>query len=306
MKLILIYQPEDADKNKEYIKLYENECKRRGLECTLKITGRPGCGVNDACGDGSFDDVPGDAGDCRDADACVGTGVYGGAGDFSWLIEGCSPAEDIFINRSRYAQITYFLEEKGYTVYNNSLVAELGNDKLLAIRYMQARGIPVMKTYTTPPAVYPFVAKSVDGHGGNEVFLIKDEAGLKDVLSALEGRKVIFQEFCDTPGLDKRVYIVGNKVAGCMLRRGNGDFRSNYSLGGSAEFSPLTPDEAEIVDKILTALDIGHAGIDLIYHNGRPVFNELEDVVGSRMLYRYTDIDVVKMFVEYILSSLSS
>ncbi len=171
---------------------------------------------------------------------------------------------------------------------------------------MQARGIPVMKTYTTPPAVYPFVAKSVDGHGGNEVFLIKDEAGLKDVLSALEGRKVIFQEFCDTPGLDKRVYIVGNKVAGCMLRRGNGDFRSNYSLGGSAEFSPLTPDEAEIVDKILTALDIGHAGIDLIYHNGRPVFNELEDVVGSRMLYRYTDIDVVKMFVEYILSALSS
>jgi hypothetical protein len=97
MKLILIYQPEDADKNKEYIKLYENECKRRGLECTLKITGRPGCGVNDACGDGSFDDVPGDAGDCS------------GAGDFSWLIEGCSPAEDIFINRSRYAQITYFL-----------------------------------------------------------------------------------------------------------------------------------------------------------------------------------------------------
>ena len=278
MKLILIYQPEDADKNKEYIKLYENECKRRGLECTLKITGRPGCGVN---------------------------GGGGGAGDFSWLIEGCSPAEDIFINRSRYAQITYFLEEKGYTVYNNSLVAELGNDKLLAIRYMQARGIPVMKTYTTPPSVYPFVAKSVDGHGGNEVFLIKDEAGLKDVLSTLEGRKVIFQEFCDTPGLDKRVYIVGNKVAGCMLRRGNGDFRSNYSLGGSAEFSPLTPDEAEIVDKILTALDIGHAGIDLIYHNGRPVFNELEDVVGSRMLYRYTDIDVVKMFVEYILSALS-
>ena len=294
MKLILIYQPEDADKNKEYIKLYENECKRRGLECTLKITGRPGCGVNDACGDGSFDDVPGDAGDCS------------GAGDFSWLIEGCSPAEDIFINRSRYAQITYFLEEKGYTVYNNSLVAELGNDKLLAIRYMQARGIPVMKTYTTPPAVYPFVAKSVDGHGGSEVFLVKDDAELKAALSALEGRKLIFQEFCDTPGLDKRVYIVGNKVVGCMLRRGNGDFRSNYSLGGSAEFSPLTPDEAEIVDKILAALDIGHAGIDLIYHNGRPVFNELEDVVGSRMLYRYTDIDVVKMFVEYILSALSS
>ena len=267
MKLLLIYQGIDAKKNIEYIKLYEDECKRRGLEFSLYITEAPPCGA-------PF--------------------------DLTRLIEGCSPAEDIFINRSRYAQITHFLEEKGYRVYNNSLVAELGNDKLLAIRYMQARGIPVMKTYTSPPEVYPFVAKTIDGHGGNEVFLIKDEAQLKKTLSELDGRKVIYQDYCDTPGRDKRVYIVGNKVVAAMLRISDTDFRSNYSLGGRAEVSPLTPDEAEIVDKILAALDIGHAGIDLIYHNGRPVFNELEDVVGSRMLYRYTDIDVVDLFVEYI------
>ena len=272
MKLLLIYQGIDAQKNIEYIKLYEDECKRRGLEFSLRIA---------------------------DAPLCSGTK------DFSWLIEGCSPAEDIFINRSRYAQITHFLEEKGYRVYNNSLVAELGNDKLLAIRYMQARGIPVMKTYTSPPEVYPFVAKTIDGHGGNEVFLIKDEAQLKKTLSELDGRKVIYQDYCDTPGRDKRVYIVGNKVVAAMLRISDTDFRSNYSLGGRAEVSPLTPDEAEIVDKILAALDIGHAGIDLIYHNGHPVFNELEDVVGSRMLYRYTDIDVVDLFVEYILANAS-
>ena len=266
MDLILIYQREDADKNAEYIKLYENECKRRGLECTLKITGRPGCGVT----------------------------------DFPEIISGCDPDKDIFINRSRDAVLSSYLEERGFKVYNNSLVAELGNDKLLAVRYMQARGVPVMKSYTSPPKEYPYVVKSVDGHGGNEVFLITNEAALKKALSALEGRKLLYQEFCDTPGLDKRVYIVGNKVVACMLRKGANDFRSNYSLGGSAEYSPLTEDEAKIVDKILSSLDIGHAGIDLIYHNGRPVFNELEDVVGSRMLYKYTDIDVVKLFVDHI------
>ena len=269
MQLILIYQQEDADKNIEYIKLYENQCKRRGLECTLKITGRPGCGVT----------------------------------DFAALTEGCSPDKDIFINRSRDAVLTEYLEERGFKVYNNSLIAQLGNDKLLAIRYMQARDIPVMKTCSNAPDNYPYVMKSVDGHGGDEVFLIRNEAELSDALSMLKGRKLLFQEFCDTPGLDKRVYIVGNKVVGCMLRKGADDFRSNYSLGGSAEFSPLTADEAEIVDKILSALDIGHAGIDLIYHNGRPVFNELEDVVGSRMLYKYTDIDVVKLFLDHILKN---
>ena len=37
-----------------------------------------------------------------------------------------------------------------------------------------------------------------------------------------------------------------------------------------------------------------------MYHNGVPVINEIEDVVGSRMLYATHDMDIVAMFVEYI------
>ena len=31
------------------------------------------------------------------------------------------------------------------------------------------------------------------------------------------------------------------------------------------------------------------------------VFNEIDDVVRSRMVYTYTDIDIVEMYVDYIL-----
>ena len=31
------------------------------------------------------------------------------------------------------------------------------------------------------------------------------------------------------------------------------------------------------------------------------MFNEIEDAVGSRMLYRYTDIDVVELYVAHVL-----
>ena len=89
-----------------------------------------------------------------------------------------------------------------------------------------------------------------------------------------------------------------------MLRSSDSDFRSNYSLGGNAEISGLTPKESGIIKKLLSRLTIGHAGIDLIYHKGMPVFNEIEDVVGSRMLYRYTDIDVVKLFMDHICDNL--
>ena len=47
-----------------------------------------------------------------------------------------------------------------------------------------------------------------------------------------------------------------------------------------------------------------YAGIDLIYDNGKPVLNEIEDVVGSRMLYNHTDIDTAKLYIKYIKDTL--
>ena len=214
--LILIYCKTDAEKNRGYIDMYEQQCKRRGLEFSLKTVGDPGCGVT----------------------------------DYPALIKDLTPQDSIVINRSRYARLTRCLEEQGITVYNNSLIAELGNDKLKAIRYMEQLGVPVMKSYTEPPKAYPYVLKTVDGHGGSEVFLINNEDDLKRYSQTLSGRQLIYQEYCDTPGRDKRIYIVGNKVAAVMLRSSSGDFRSNYSLGGNAEISELTDEERKITDTI--------------------------------------------------------
>ena len=40
------------------------------------------------------------------------------------------------------------------------------------------------------------------------------------------------------------------------------------------------------------------AGVDLMNDRGRPVVNEVEDVVGSRMLYQTSDIDIVSLFLD--------
>ena len=55
-----------------------------------------------------------------------------------------------------------------------------------------------------------------------------------------------------------------------------------------------------IIEKVLSHMNFDFAGIDLIYHNGHPVLNEIEDVVGSRMLYNYTDINAGKEYIRYI------
>jgi glutathione synthase/RimK-type ligase-like ATP-grasp enzyme len=60
-----------------------------------------------------------------------------------------------------------------------------------------------------------------------------------------------------------------------------------------------------MVERVLSSVQFGLAGIDFVFHNGEAVFNEIEDVVGARMLYQYTDIDIVDLYVEHIVSSVS-
>ena len=42
------------------------------------------------------------------------------------------------------------------------------------------------------------------------------------------------------------------------------------------------------------------AGVDMLYDHGHPVIGEIEDVVGSRMLYQTSDIDIVALYLDEI------
>ena len=48
--------------------------------------------------------------------------------------------------------------------------------------------------------------------------------------------------------------------------------------------------------------DFSLVGIDFVFHRGKMVFNEIEDVVGARMLYSKTDINIVSLYLDFILS----
>ena len=174
---------------------------------------------------------------------------------------------DLVINRARSFRAAYFFEQQGVRVSNPSKISRLGNDKLFAYAAMKERGIPVMKTYeTAEETVYPCVIKTVDGHGGSEVFFAADEEEMKSISEKLQNRKLLFQEVCDTPGRDLRIYVVGNRIIAGMMRSSDKDFRSNYSLGGKAVRHELTKEEERLAMQVMEGLTIDHAAIDLIYH----------------------------------------
>ena len=65
------------------------------------------------------------------------------------------------------------------------------------------------------------------------------------------------------------------------------------------------PDEVRgMVKRIVPELMADFVGIDFIFDNGRPVLNEMEDVVGTRMLYSLTNLDPARMYMEYIARSM--
>ena len=273
----LIYNVEDIEPNKSYINFYFEECKIYGIKLYLIIRDR--------------------------LHFCTNTN------NIQIIYDGKSVLKpNVVINRSRDYLLSKSFEYIGTKVCNNSEVTLLGNNKLLALQYVSNLGIDIMPTYYGDSdnnlPEYPFVLKSLSGHGGKEVFYISNYEMLMTSLKKLEGKDYIYQKVASDLGKDLRVYIVGNKIVTAMLRKSDHDFRSNYCLGGLAFQYELNIKEKDIVLTIINNLEIGHCGIDFIFDNGKMIFNEIEDVVGSRMLYQYTNINIVKEYVEFIYSNL--
>lgn len=216
------------------------------------------------------------------------------------------PECDFAIMRNRDYKMSACFESCGVRTFNSSYVCKLGNDKWEM--YKELSSIPMMYTQETR-LPYPFVMKPRDGHGGESVFLINNEEEYKEALlkssERQENDKFIYQIPATERGRDVRVYAVGDVVLTAMERTAKeGMFAANYSLGGDAKEYALSDDELLLVKKVYEKIKPDFVGIDIIYNNGKPVLNEIEDAVGSRMLYAHTDIDPAKEYITWIKKSI--
>ena len=213
---------------------------------------------------------------------------------------------DFVINRSRFYEFSDAFEKQGVKVFNKARTTKICNDKFKTYKALVGV-VDFMPTSFKNEVIYsgikdeidyPFVAKSLDGHGGEEVYLIKEKSDLED----LKRDDLLHQKLASNEGIDVRFYILGNEIVAAVKREAYKSFKSNYSLGGKvSEYLP-SEEEKLMIKKILKVIDIDYGGIDFIYHNNRPVFNEIEDAVGAKMLYQTSKIDIIGMYCEYILS----
>lgn len=226
---------------------------------------------------------------------------------------------DFAIMRNRDYKMSEMLEKNGIRCFNSSYVCKIGNDKWEMYREFQSAGIPVMYTQRSK-LPFPCVLKPRDGHGGKNVFLVNNRDEYDEIVSNIEKcdntesdvrnsahmsniDNYIYQIPASEKGRDIRVYIVGDKILTAMERRvadNSDEFRANFSLGGSASEYALNDEEMRLAAKVADYIKADFVGIDIIYNNGKPVVNEIEDAVGTRMLYQETDIDAVEIYMRWI------
>ncbi len=117
------------------------------------------------------------------------------------------------------------------------------------------------------------VIKPLHGNGGKAVFRIPADGSnlgaLIEMFHAAWIEPFMVQPFLPDVALgDKRIVLVDGEFAGAINRKpGEGEFRSNLAVGGSAEATELTPREEEICAAMgpeLKARGLVFVGIDVI------------------------------------------
>jgi glutathione synthase len=117
------------------------------------------------------------------------------------------------------------------------------------------------------------VVKPLHGNGGKAVFRIPADGSNLGALVEMFGQvwpePFMVQPFLpDVAKGDKRIVLVDGVVAGAINRKpGEGEFRSNLAVGGSAEATTLTPRQEDICAVLgpeLKARGLLFVGIDVI------------------------------------------
>lgn len=230
----------------------------------------------------------------------------------------------IYLDKDKYP--LYSFEKLGMRTFNRFEAIELCDDKMATFLRLSNIGINMP---TTIPGVlcydpsakiahdkakkiedtlgYPLVVKSCYGSRGNGVYIVKNRQELLAKMEELKTSPHLFQKFIEeSKGKDLRVIVIGGKVVGGMLRQsGNGDFRSNVALGGTASPHPINEEIKAVCEKCANALNLDYCGIDVLLGKGeKPYVCEVNSNAFFYGFERVTGINVAKLYAEHIINSI--
>ena len=213
------------------------------------------------------------------------------------------------------AVIRHF-ERMGVPVINTSDAIDNVKDKLYTHQILAQSNLDIPKTMLLRHPIdidfvqknigFPVIVKKISGSYGRGVFLCEDKKQLNQLVTMAELTKksydIILQEFIkDTWGKDLRVFVVNDKVVGCMMRQAtDDDFRANITRGGEGFPYEVNEQIEWLSSESSKALGLDIAGVDLLFQNGGYKICEVNSNPGFEGMETFTKKNIAGEIVSFI------
>ena len=215
---------------------------------------------------------------------------------------------------------TAALEGQGAKVVNCLNTGIFAGNKLFTHMLLQKAGVPTPDAtvaFSKDSALealekngFPKIIKPTVGSWGRMVSKINDMDSAEGIIDGREAMYPIHQvhfleEFVERPPRDIRVIVIGDNVAAGIYRNsGDGNWKTNTHLGGSAETCEITNELEDICIKAKNAVFGDIVGIDLMESNEKGlVVHEINNTTEFRNVVRVTGVDIPKLMLEHVKRS---
>lgn len=220
----------------------------------------------------------------------------------------------------RNLHATAALEGAGANVINSLHTGIYAGNKLFTHMLLRNAGVetPYVTTAFSKDAAlgalekigYPKVIKPTVGSWGRMVTKLNNREAAEGIIEEREKMYPIYQihyleEYVQRPPRDIRAIVIGDEVAGAIYRNsGDGNWKTNTHLGGTAEICNVTQELEEICIKAAKAVKGQIVGIDLMESNERGlVVHEINNTTEYRNVARVTGVDIAGKILEYAVNS---
>lgn len=208
------------------------------------------------------------------------------------------------------------VEANGTPVINPPKALEAAIDKYLSLAKLQSAGLRVPETWcgqSPDEALEAYAAlggdvvvKPLFGGEGRGITRINDAPLAQRAFKMLHqlGAVIYLQRFIDHGGCDLRMLVIGSQIL-AMRRRHSSDWRTNISLGASAEPFEADDELLSMARAAVQAIGAPLAGVDIVEdRDGRRYVLEINAVPGWRALRRALDVDVAALVLQFVEESL--